>query len=442
MNELKFDFKDSMVLPIDLNLVEKNMMDEIDVLNNVVKNKNYEDYRSFINLPYDEESLNNIKKIIYEKKKLNPKYLIVIGIGGSNLGTTAIQEAILGKLYNELNPDIKILYADTVDSDIMSSIIQVIEPILQKGENIIVNVISKSGSTIETIANSEIILNLLKKYKKNYYDYVVVTSDKDSKLWELALEEKFTLLEIPKKVVGRYSVFSAVGLFPLGLIGVNIDLLLYGAKDITRKSINKNLDLNPAAKSASLIYIHYKRGRNIHNLFLFSPGMESIGRWYKQLMAESLGKEYNLKREHVFTGITPIVSIGSTDLHSMTQLYLAGPDDKFTTFVKVKHNRNILRVPKERIYSKLVKGIQEKKLQTLMTAVYKGVTKTFRNHKRPFMEVLINNKSEYAIGQFLQYKMIEMVYLGHLMDINPFNQPNVEEYKAETRKILERKKED
>ena len=77
MNELKFDFKDSLVLPIDLNLVEKNMMDEIDVLNNVVKNKNYEDYRSFINLPYDEESLNNIKKIIYEKKKLNPKYLIV-----------------------------------------------------------------------------------------------------------------------------------------------------------------------------------------------------------------------------------------------------------------------------------------------------------------------------------------------------------------------------
>ncbi len=436
MNELKFDFKDSMVLDLDLMAVAKKLTEKIEKLTDI-EEKHYEVHESVINLPYDLEYVENIKKLINEKKKLNPSYIVVIGIGGSNLGTIAVQEAIYGRLYNELNPNTKILYADTVDSDLINNIIEIIEPVLKNGGNIILNGISKSGSTTETIANFEILVELLKKYKKDYREYIIVTSDEGSKFWNLAQKERFDTLPIPKKVVGRYSILSAVGLFPLGLIEIDITELLKGAKEIIKKCLNTEVKDNPAVISASLKYIHYKRGKNIHNLFIFSPDLESLGKWYKQLIGESIGKEYNLKKERVNVGITPTISIGSTDLHSMAQLYLGGPADKFTTFVKIKKNKNIVKVSENGEYSELVKEISGKRLQTIMRAIYKGVIKAYRARKRPFTEIHMLDKSEYSIGQFLQFMMIETMLLGYLLGINPFNQPNVEEYKIETRRILE-----
>ncbi len=157
---------------------------------NKAVNLQYEDDRASINLPDDKQALKKVKTLIDEKKKLKPRYLVVIGIGGSNLGTMAVQEAVLGKLYNQLNPDIKVLYADTVDSDLINDIIKIIEPILKKGENIIINGVSKSGGTTETIANFEILVEMLKKYKKDYEKYVIVTSDKNSKLLEFCIGKR------------------------------------------------------------------------------------------------------------------------------------------------------------------------------------------------------------------------------------------------------------
>jgi len=436
MRDLKFIFKDSLITDLDLKLVAKRLTDKIEKLTNMDEN-HYKMNESAINLPYDAEYIKDIKELIDEKKRLNPSYIVVIGIGGSNLGTIAVQEAIYGKLYNELNPKVKILYADTVDSDTIDRIMKIIEPVLKNGGNILLNAISKSGSTTETIANFEILVELLKKYKKDYNKYIVITSDEGSKFWKLAQKEDFDTLAIPKKVVGRYSVLSAVGVFPLGFIGIDIIELLKGARQISKICLNTEIKNNPAVISASLKYINYKRGKNIHNLFIFSPDLESLGKWYKQLAGESIGKEYNLKGERVIVGITPTVSIGSTDLHSMVQLYLGGPADKFTTFVKIKKNKNIVKVP-DNGDSGLVKGISGKRLQTIMRAIYKGVTKAYIVRKRPFIEIHMLDKSEYSIGQFLQFMMIETMLLGYLLEINPFNQPNVEEYKVETRRILEK----
>ena len=204
---------------------------------------------------------------------------------------------------------------------------------------------SKSGGTTETIANFEILLNILKKYKKKYEKYVVVTTDKDSKLWNLSLKKGFDTLEIPKKVGGRFSVLSSVGLFPLGIIGVDIYQLLKGAKLMKNSCLNKNIIKNPAALSASLIYLHRLNDIKIHDLFIFNYDLESLGKWYRQLMGESIGKEYDKNMIRVFEGITPTVSIGSTDLHSMAQLYLGGPYDKFTTFVRIEKNREEIDIP-------------------------------------------------------------------------------------------------
>jgi len=154
-------------------------------------------------------------------------------------------------------------------------------------------------------------------------------------------------------------------------------------------------------------------------------------------MGESIGKEFNKEKERVFEGITPTVSIGSVDLHSMAQIYLGGPYDKFTTFVNVKQNNSDVTVPNLSEYSKLVDVIQGKKLKEIMDAISIGTQTAFKKGERPFMEITLPDKTEYSIGQLLQLKMMEMMYLGFLLNVNPFDQPNVEDYKIETRKILE-----
>ena len=437
MERISINFTNSLIDEYKLNEVLKNLELEINNMNQA-RNKKYEDDRASINLLDDSENISNIKNLTKEKKKLNPEYIVVIGIGGSNLGTIAVQEAILGKLYNQLEPKIKVLYVDTVDEDLISDIIKIVEPCLESGNNIIINGVSKSGGTLETISNFEIFIDLIKKYKKDYEKYVVITTDKNSNFWKYAIQNNFSVLEIPKKVGGRFSVFSAVGLFPLGLLGINIDDLLIGARYMRDQCICKNAEENPAAISASLIYIYREKNYNIHDLFLFSKDLESIGKWYRQLMGESIGKEFDISQKQVFVGVTPTYSIGSIDLHSMAQLYLGGPYDKFTTFVFIKKNRNKVFVPDHKEFSNLVDNIQNIQLHNIMYAIYEGVKIAYEKSKRPFIEINLPDKSEKSIGQFLQLKMIEMMYIGYLLNVNPFNQPNVESYKIETKKILDK----
>lgn len=422
---------------------ENELIQSFDLVKEEIKNMHnaldykYDDNRASINLPDDKETLKKIKELIDKKKMLKPEYIIVVGIGGSNLGTIAVQESILGKLYNQYTTKLKILYADTVDSDLINDVIKIIEPVFKKNGSIIINCVSKSGGTTETIANFEVLLNVLKKYKKDYQKYVVVTTDKDSKFWNLAKEEGFDTLEIPKKVGGRFSVFSPVGLFPLGLLDINIDELIDGALHIRNVCLNSDIFRNPAAMSAIILYIHYKKGINIHDTFLFSTDLESVGKWYRQLMGESLGKKYNKQNKEILNGMTPTVSIGSTDLHSMAQLYLGGPYDKFTTFIRVNENKSDIETPNFQKYSNLVENIQKIKIQKVMDSILQGVQQAFIKDKRPFVEICMPDKSAYLVGQLLQMKMMEIIYLGHLMNINPFNQPNVEDYKIETKKILQ-----
>jgi len=435
MENLKLFYEDALIPKNRILKTAEKLRTEIEEMRNAIS-RGYDDDRASINLPDDDEMLSTVKKVIEEKLSLKPEYLVVIGIGGSNLGTIAVQEAILGKPYNLTDPPIKVLYADTVNSDLLSSIIKIVKPTLRRNGNVLLNVVSKSGITTETVANFRILLDLLRKHKKEYRDYIVATCDRDSKLWRLAIKEGFTALEIPLKVGGRYSVFSPVGLFPLGLLGIRIEELLKGAKQMREACINMDLERNPAAIIASIQFIHYKEGKNISDLFFFSNDLESLGKWCRQLIAESLGKEFDRDGRRVNVGITPTVSVGSTDLHSVAQLYLGGPYDKFTTFISIEDSRPRLHVPKMNGYSGLVPGIDGKSLEEILSAILEGTKEAFRKDKRPFIEISLPDKSECSIGQFMQLKMIETMYLGHLLNVNPFDQPDVEKYKRETRRIL------
>ncbi|MFO8015675.1 MAG: hypothetical protein R6U32_01080 [Candidatus Woesearchaeota archaeon] len=435
MKTIDFSFNDSLVKGRNLKSYAKKLEGELTWMNHAAA-EGYDDDRASINLPLDRKMLGTVKKAADEKRKLKPDYIVVIGIGGSNLGTIAVQEAVLGKHYNETGPKTKILYAETVDPDSIKRTMDLMEKALKGKKRVILNVVSKSGTTTETMANFQVLLGLLRKHRKDYAKYVVATTDRDSKLWKLAQKEGFTALEIPERVGGRYSVFSPVGLFPLAMLGLDIERLLKGAASMRKRCLEKNIEDNPAAMSAALAYHHNRKKRNINVMFVFSKDLEAVDRWYRQLMGESTGKRYNTKGKKVFEGLTPFVAVGSTDLHSVGQLFLGGPDDKFITFVDVNRSNNDVKVPRIKECAHLVENIQGRGLDEMMKAILKGVQASFRNDRRPFIDVVLPDKSEESIGQFLQYKMMEMMYLCRLLNVNPFDQPNVEDYKKETRKIL------
>lgn len=407
MNSIEFSY-DHALVPAD------QFSKSAQALESLIKNVSALDIYKVVT---DANTITKVKELVQHKQKHNPALMIVVGIGGSNLGAQAVYEAIYGKQGNLHFP---LYFADTVDSDYIHALLQRAEHALKSKRTIIVTVISKSGTTTETIANFECFLALLKKYHpNNYYEFVVGITDEGSALWNLAAEQKFDRLAIPKEIGGRYSVFTAVGLMPLLFAQITIEDFIKGAQSADAKS---------AAISASIIAYHYENGKNIHDLFLFDSALESLGKWYRQLMGESLGKDGR--------GITPTVSIGSTDLHSVGQLYLGGPHDKSTTFVYVEHAQHQIQIPVMNEYEELVSNLQGKPFESIMKAIFDGTQKAYEQRKNPYITYLFPKKNAFYIGQFLQIKMLEMIMLGQLLDVNPFDQPQVELYKTQTRKIL------
>ncbi len=416
-------------------IAERHLAMEATVLQQA-RSQNYNSPYAFLNLPDDAALRESVSRLAQTTLALEPTMLIVIGIGGSNLGTKAVHEALNGIFANDLNA-LKIYFADTTDPDMLAALARLMEQQLSQNRAVILNIVSKSGTTTETVANAAVLLDLLKKYKKDsYLSYVVATTDENSKLWQLAKQEKWATLAIPANVGGRYSVMSAVGLFPLAMVGIDIAQLHEGARAITDSCLDLSIEQNPAARSAATIFGQYGKNIFIHNTFLFASELESVGKWYRQLVGESLGKEKNKVGRVVHVGITPTVAIGSTDLHSLAQLYLGGPYDTFTTFVTYKSFATDITIPSAPELKSLETNTEGLSLAHIMDAIARGVKVAYRNELRPFIAVELPQPSAYALGQLLQWKMIETVYLAYLLDVNPFDQPNVELYKRETRKIL------
>ncbi len=402
-----------------------------------LKNAHYQSNYAFSILPSDSNIYKDVVSLATIKKQLNPSIIFVIGIGGSNLGTLAIQQALLSELYNDITTNIKIYYIDTTDTTYINQMLNIAESMLKENASILLNVISKSGKTTETIANFELFLSLLKEYyPNNYNDYIVVTTEKNSSLWELAQKESWQTLDIPTNIGGRFSVFSAVGLFPLAIIDVDIESLLKGAQEATNLCLKPD-STNPAALSAAWQYALCKEGYHISNLFVFSNELVGVSRWWKQLVAESLGKQ--TKRDGIPNkdAILPITSLGSTDMHSIGQLFLANILPIATTFVAFETKEKKTMLPDyEELFNSLVPNIQGKSLTTISKSILQGIKKTYKMKELPYRTITIPEKNAYYIGQLLQQTMFEIVYLGYLLGVYPFDQPSVELYKQETRKIL------
>jgi len=380
-------------------------------------------------LPSDKKIETEVLNLVEKKITTDLKYNIVIGIGGSNLGTKAVYDALFGSI-DYITPDRypKMVFLDTIDPKVNDAFLHFVDTHIKDASEFVISIISKSGTNTEPVVNAEVLLGHIKNRFSNWKDRCVIITDIDSLMWKEGLRLGIDLLSIPKQVGGRYSVLSPVGLFPLAGANIDIKQLLRGAEEM-RDLCVENSSENNALNSSVSQFLSWKQGKSIHNSFYFHPELESLGKWYRQLMGESIGKEQK--------GITPIVSIGSVDHHSMVQLYWGGPTDKTTEIVYSQKSKDCI-VPTEQLFPSLSET-SGTNTSEIITAIQKGTTSAYAKQSQPYFEVVFNEINEYELGAYMQYKMIEILYLAQLMHINALDQPQVELYKTETRKILANK---
>jgi len=384
----------------------------------------------WMNLNYIEETLWYIKEYasLVENRFDN---ILVLGIGGSALGGKAITEALLPPYWNFLSKEERkgfprIFFLDNIDPDSMNGIIQVLD--LKKT---LVNVITKSGDTAETMSQYMVLKDLMQKelgddYRKN----IVATTDKKmGVLKQLANQEGYKTFFIPDDISGRFSVFSAVGLLPFALVGLDVDKMIAGIKDMDSRLKNPNIYENIAAQGALIHYLMDKKlGKNLSVLMPYSSRLRYIPDWFIQLWAESLGKEINKDGEKLNIGLTPIRAVGATDQHSQLQLYNEGPNDKLITFIRIKNFDTVLEIPKIFEYTG-VGYLGGKTINDLMNAEADSTRASLLDYSRPSLTITIDEINEYNIAQLLYMFEVQTAIIGELYNINAFNQPGVEQAK-------------
>ncbi len=389
-----------------------------------------------LRLPFDRALYEKSATLANKLRSERLNYVINIGIGGSSLGAQAVYEALFGVLdrYNPFAP--KMLFAETCDQGILSDISEIILNEVETKEEIIIVISSKSGMTTETIMNASIMVGALHKKFGSITDRVVCITEEGSPLWRVGEEQGFSLLPIPKIVGGRYSVFSPVGMFPLFAVGLDAGLLLKGAEEELHDCIDQSVE-SRAFRAALDIFEWNKKGTHIFDIFLFHSELESFGKWYRQLFAESLGKETTEEGSKTTPLLVPTISLGSTDLHSTEQMHLAHPLAAARILVRVSaphwdHNP----VVHDRAVATLVPGVLGREPRQIMDAIYEGVKKTYDTRGVRYAEIELPDISLESLGALLQFEMCVVMHLANLLRINAFDQPNVEEYKNAVREIL------
>jgi len=379
-------------------------------------------------LPYDTKIADRVEKLAVRSRQWC-EILIVFGIGGSALGNIALQTALNPYMYNlddnqRTGPRVFIL--DNVDPEQMASFLRWLSPRLEKT---IFNVITKSGGTTETVSQFMIIRKMLlnKLGKDGYRKRIVVTTDpKKGLLRNIAISDRLPRLPIPEKVGGRFSVLSAVGLFSAAMCGIDIDLLLEGARDMDKLVSRKNFYRNPAAINAAINYHFYNHGKRISIIMPYSFHLKDLADWYRQLWAESLGKKNDLQGCQVYVGPTPINALGTTDQHSQVQLYREGPNDKLFTFLQVQNSRKDCRIGPAPVSGRRLNFLAGKRLSILLNNEKKATEFALLTDCRPCLTVIFDRINEYSVGQFVYLFEATTSLIGDLFNIDPYTQPAVE----------------
>ena len=348
------------------------------------------------------QSLSNNYKDSFNIKILNKykkfKNFRVIGIGGSSLGTEAI--------YNFLRKKIKKNFSFINDLDFTTE--------NKKDKNCLNLVVSKSGETLETIVNSNIIIN-----KKD--ENLIITENKDNYLYKLAQKLKAQVIHHNNFIGGRYSVLSETGMLPAQLMGLDSKKF----RQLNNLVKNKKY-LNALISNVSSIIFFIKKKKYNSIIINYDKSSENLFFWYQQLIAESLGKKKK--------GLLPIVSSMPKDNHSVMQLYLDGFTNNFFTFFFVHEKGSQKIIDKNILSSK--KFLKKKRLMDITYAQKQATENIFKKKEIPFRSFEIFKRDEKTLGELFNFFVLETILLGHAMKVNPYDQPAVELIKKETKKIL------
>ena len=329
------------------------------------------------------------------EKFQNARFIFVVGIGGSDLASKAVWNAMTLHKSDVLK---KIFFLESPDSREYEEVENFIKNEIVNPEEIVLITISKSGKTAETLETFHKTFEILsEKFGSPINERVLVISSQDSPLWKLAEVKGFEKIEWERNIGGRFSAFTIAHTTVLSIAGLDADDFVVGGKEMGD---------NLAKHLAKNIFDNYEKGADILDFFIFNSELEDLGKWCRQLIAESLGKE-NKEGERV--GITPTVSIGPTDLHSMLQLTLGGPKNKFTLFI--------------RSLKEIDRSVNE--------SAYEDTVEAYKHAELPFEKYEMPEINEKEIGKFMALMMTATIELAKLLEVDPYGQPAVEKYKSE-----------
>ena len=388
-------------------------------------------------LPYSQDDV--VEEIVKTASDINNDFdhFVLLGIGGSALGPLAVHRAMNPTYYNELSKEDrkgpKIFIEDNIDPDRIKSLLDVLDL-----KRTVFCVISKSGATAETMAQTMIISQMLKEIYNGDIGkhFIMITDQEKGNLNIIAKEENCKTLHIPRGVGGRFSQLSPVGLLPAAVCGIDIKMLLKGAASMDKQCESEDVWKNPAAMGALLQVQYMKKGRNISVMMPYIDGFRYIADWYAQLWAESLGKRIDNDGYVVFSGQTPVKSLGVTDQHSQLQLYVEGPHDKVITFIRTDKFRNDFTIPNAYPDIDDISFLGGHTLSELVNVEQESTEFALYKAGRPSQTIYLPEISEYTLGQLLYFFELETAFVGELLNINAFDQPGVEESKNAAYAVL------
>ena len=403
----------------------QNMAPLIDTVNEVLVSRKGagNDFLGWLDLPvdYDKQEFARIQAAA-KKIQSDSDVLVVIGIGGSYLGARAAIEFCKGQLYNGVReagvPEVYFV-GSNISSSYLNDVVRIIGD-----RDFSVNVISKSGTTTEPAIAFRIFKKLLEdKYgKEGAKGRIYATTDKArGALKQLATDEGYETFVVPDDVGGRFSVLTAVGLLPIAAAGLDIVKLMQGAEDAREVCQGGDMATNPAFVYAALRNILYRKGKTTEILVNYEPALLMLGEWFKQLYAESEGKDHK--------GIFPTAANFSTDLHSIGQFIQDGTRNLFETVVWVNTPRSEAYIGETAEDIDGLNYLAGKSIQFVNSKAYQGTLMAHMDGGTPNIILEIDKADEYHFGYLVYFFEKACGLSGYLLGVNPFDQPGVEAYK-------------
>ena len=381
------------------------------------------DFLGWLDLPvnYDKEEFARIQKAA-KKIQGDSDVLVVIGIGGSYLGARAAIEFCNGQMYNGVRPQgIPEVYfvGNNISSSHLNDVVKVIG-----ARDFSVNIISKSGTTTEPAIAFRIFKKLLEeKYgKEGAKGRIYATTDKArGALKALSDAEGYESFVVPDDVGGRFSVLTAVGLLPIAAAGVDIEAMMKGAQDAREVCKGGDMSTNPSFQYAALRNILYRKGKGTEILVNYEPQLTMMGEWFKQLYAESEGKDHK--------GIFPTAANFSTDLHSIGQFIQDGTRNLFETVLWVNTPRSEAYIEEAAEDIDGLNYLAGKSVQFVNSKAYQGTLMAHMDGGTPNILIEIDQADAYHFGYLVYFFEKACALSGYLLGVNPFDQPGVEAYK-------------